>query len=132
MSSYLSIYVKPKKSDEKILLFSVSRNSDLYQFFYENNLSGYAYSNEDNKEQFYKLDKTSYLNAIQDLREEISKNKDKLSLMKSLKDKATIEDIVSYQEYVDDKIQLLHELNFLSYMYDQDYDGIKDIYTNYD
>lgn len=131
MSSYLSIYVKPKEIDRKILLASFCRSSEIYGFFEENNLAGYAYDDDGNI-QYTKLEMDDLVKCTQALRDELVSDKEKLILMKSLSDKSTIEDIMSWQEYIDEKVETINYLNWIAIMLDTDYNDVESIYTNID
>lgn len=131
MSSYLSIYVKPKEIDRKILLASFCRSSEIYGFFEENNLTRYAYDDDGNI-QYTKLEMNDLVRCTQALRDELVSDKEKLILMKSLSDKSTIEDIMSWQEYIDEKVETINYLNWIAIMLDTDYNDVESIYTNID
>lgn len=60
MSSYLTVYLTPKNSNERVRLMSWSRSSDIYQRLYEN---GVTYVGDGSTPQFTELT-GSYLSDI--------------------------------------------------------------------
>ena len=131
MSSYLSIYVKPKGVDKKVLVTSFTRNDEMYDFLWENNLSGYAFDEKAKEEKFYEMDSRELWHHVQEYREEVSRNKERLMMMKSLGDRYDVEEIITWQTYVDEKTRTLHRMECLQDLF-SDCNDIEKVYTNYD
>lgn len=105
MSSYLSIYIVPKRKSDKeekkyILLAAFSRNSEIYQYFSENIHPIFA-----GKEDSYTtITKESIGEVITDLSKDISSSKDRLAeYEKYAKDNPDyIQDIIELKQYISD------------------------------
>lgn len=72
MSSYLTFYLVPKGDDKKPLaLISYSRNSDIYQAYYEN--ANPAFIGNSNEPNYTELTKELSNHVVNELREDLSK-----------------------------------------------------------
>lgn len=142
MSSYLNFYLLPKgsKSDnpKKLLVYSVSRSSDLYQAFVEHNIA-YAYNSlNDDEEQYTKLTSNKIRNICEDYYGDISKAEVRLNEL----DKHAngnpdiIQDIIETKEYLKELQETYHILQFIKDIVDGlDIDGYCDfegLYVNID
>lgn len=125
----MSIYVKPKGVDKKMLLTSFTRSDEMYGFIWGNNLSGYAFDADAREEKFFELDGGDLRYHVQEYREEVSRDKERLLMMKSLGD--NVDEIISWQAYVDGKIRTLHRLECLQDLF-SDCNDVEKVYTNYD
>lgn len=110
MSSYLNIFVKPRKGDKPLFLTSFSKSSDVYQQFNENFS---FYSSEGKKTEIT----DGMMNQIEaNLSAEINKNKDRYIAYLEAKEKTDTEDIISVKEYIKDledcraQLSVLHEI----------------------
>lgn len=105
MSSYLSIYIVPKRKSDKeekkhILLAAFSRNSEIYQYFNENIHPVFA-----GKEDSYTtITKESIREVVTDLSNDISNSKDRLAeYEKYAKDNPDyIQEIIELKQYISD------------------------------
>ena len=105
MSSYLSIYIVPKRKSDKeekkyILLVAFSRNSEVYQYFSENIHPVFA-----GKEDSYTtITKESIREVVTDLSKDISSSKDRLTeYEKYVKDNPDyIQEIIELKQYMSD------------------------------
>lgn len=105
MSSYLSIYIVPKRKSDKeekkhILLAASSRNTELYQYFSENMHPVFA-----GKEDSYTtITKESIREVVTDLSNDISNSKDRLAeYEKYAKDNPDyIQEIIELKQYISD------------------------------
>lgn len=130
MSSYLNIYLKPKKKDSKpLLLISFSRSSDIYQAFYDNfNL----YSSEGEKKE---ITGAMMNTVITDVTSEINKSRSRYESYLEAKEKADIEDIVSLKEYIHDLEYTKAQLDFLQeivWSCENDYSNFEKVLTYID
>lgn len=81
MSSYLNIYLVPKRKDKStekqyLLLQSYSRNSDVYEAFYENVNPTFA----GNERGYTILTKENIQSVVDDLEDSITSTKERLNL----------------------------------------------------
>lgn len=105
MSSYLSIYIVPKRKSDKeekkhILLAAFSRNSEIYQYLSENIHPVFA-----GKEDSYTtITKESIREVVTDLSKDISCSKDRLAeYEKYAKDNPDyIQEIIELKQYISD------------------------------
>lgn len=106
MSSYLSIYIVPKRKSEEeekkhIIVAAFSRNSEIYQYFSENINPVYI----GNKEHPYTtITKDKIQDVITDLSRDISSSKDRLmEYEKYAKDNPDyIQEIIELKQYISD------------------------------
>lgn len=125
MSSYLNIYLVPKRKEEKeekkyLLLMSYSRNSDIYQFFQENinpRYTGYTSLSPDNMQLI-----------IDDLENEIESSKERLELYdKYARDNPDyIQEILSTREILNDYRSTLDTVNAIKDIVENIEDGYSD------
>lgn len=122
MSSYLNFYlVSVEEKDKKVFFASYSRNSDIYQMFYDE----FNWSND-----FRELNKGTLIKMIQDLQEELYKSQmvyNKQSILKR-------DDILNYFEEQKEITYKLGILYFLSDILDtvEFNDDYKTIEFNFD
>ena len=105
MSSYLSVYIVPKRKSEEeekkhILILSYSRSSDIYQYFDENIHPAFI-GIEDTR--YTILDKESLGMVLDDVRKDIGKAKSRLELYEKYASSNAeyIEEIMSQEEYLE-------------------------------
>ena len=144
MSSNLNIALKIKGVDKKKWIVSYSRNSDIYEFFYENNLTCSATSFKGNEEQWLKLERDRFNIAMTELAEEINKAEKRLLLYKELyrgrkkddeDEEISVNDIETQAEYLEERKQLLARLKFIDDILDTtEYStsDVEEVLTNYD
>lgn len=105
MSSYLSIYIVPKRKSDKeekkhILLAAFSRNSEIYQYFSENIHPVFA-----GKEDSYTtITKESIREVVTDLSKDISNSKDRLAEYEKYAkyNPDYIQEIIELKQYISD------------------------------
>lgn len=121
MSHYLTIGVHVRddvSSFEKnidLVWFSMNQNG-VYNFFIENNLSTYT---EDEKD-FNKLTSSDFDKPLEDLSREIRKDLTRLNaLEKIMLTKGECEDYLSWKEYVEDKMELRVQIEFIRMMIEE-------------
>ena len=120
MSSYLNIYVLPKINDgqepKKMLLYSVSRSSDLYQAINDAG-SFYAYTSigENAEEQFYELTSDLISLICQDSNEEIQVMEKRLNEYEkhAAGNSEIIQEIISTKEYLEELKETYNQLCFI-------------------
>lgn len=110
MSSYLNLYMLPKEGKKKLLFYSVSRNSPIYQAFNE---YGVAYSG--NEEKHTLVTKEMMNTMVQDAKADLDKwNKRLEELEKHAAGNAEIiEEIISDKEYLEELQDTYNELHFI-------------------
>lgn len=138
MSSYLSIYIVPKRKSDKeekkhILVAAFSRNSEIYQYFNENIHPAY----NGNKEHPYTtLTKDNIQDVIADLSEDISSSKDRLmEYEKYAKDNPDyIQEIIELKQYISDLQYVQGEVCFIEEMVDgiDFYEKLEEVCCNID
>lgn len=117
MSSYLNIYMLPQATEEnkepkKLLLEQYSRNSPIYQAFYENLNPIYAWKND--KEQYEELTEEKLSIMRNGLKEDYDKAKKRLEeYEKHCNSIDLLEDIISMKEYIAD---IKEQLSFISHL----------------
>lgn len=106
MSSYLNIYLVPKRKDKKetkqhLLLSSYSRNNDVYEVFYENIHPIFSGGEED---KYTTLTLVNIQEVLDDLNKSIQSTQERLDLYdKYAKDNQDyIQDILSTREIIQD------------------------------
>lgn len=122
MSSYLSIYIVPKRKSEEeekkhIIVVAFSRNSEIYQYFNENIHPTY----NGNKEHPYTtITKDRIQDVITDLSRDISSSKDRLmEYEKYAKDNPDyIQEIIELKQYISDLQYTQGEVCFIEDMID--------------
>lgn len=133
MSSYLNIYVLPKINDgqepKKMLLYSVSRSSDLYQAINEAG-SFYAYTSisENAEEHFYELTSNLLSALCQNSNEEIQVVEKRLNEYEkhAAGNSEIIQDIISTKEYLEELKGTYNELCFIKQLVDDIESGYTD------
>lgn len=138
MSSYLSIYIVPKRKSNKeekkhILVAAFSRNSEIYQYFNENIHPAY----NGNKEHPYTtITKDRIQDVITDLSRDISSSKDRLmEYEKYAKDNPDyIQEIIELKQYISDLQYVQGEVCFIEEMVDSInfYEDIEEVCCNID
>lgn len=138
MSSYLSIYIVPKRKSDKeekkhILIAAFSRNSEIYQYFNENIHPAY----NGNKEHPYTtITKESIEDVITDLSRDISSSKNVLvEYEKYAKDNPNfIQDIIELKQHVSDLQYTQGEVCFIEEIVDSIdfYEEIEEVCCNID
>lgn len=110
MSSYLNLYMLPKEGKKKLLFYSVSRNSNIYQAFNE---YGIAYSS--NEEKYTLVTKDMMSTMVNEAKADLDKwNKRLEELEKHAAGNAEIiEDIISSKEYQEELQDTYNELCFI-------------------
>lgn len=137
MSSYLSIYIVPKRKSNKeekkhILLAAFSRNTEIYQYFSENVHPAFA-----GKEDSYTtITKESIGEVTTDLSGYISRAKDRLpEYEKYAKDNPDyIQEIIELKQYLSDLQYVQGKIAFIEDMIDgiDFYDEIEEVCCNID
>lgn len=138
MSSYLSIYIVPKRKLDKeekkhIIVAAFSRNSEIYQYFNENIHPAY----NGNKEHPYTtITKDRIQDVITDLNRDISSSKDRLmEYEKYAKDDPDyIQEIIELKQYISDLQYVQGEVCFIEEMVDSInfYEEIEEVCCNID
>ncbi len=138
MSSYLSIYIVPKRKSEKeekkhILVAAFSRNSEIYQYFSEN-INPVYIGNEEHP--YTTITKDKIEDVITDLSRDISSSKDRLmEYEKYAKDNPDyIQEIIELKQYISDLQYTQGEVCFIEDMIDgiDFYDEIEEVCCNID
>lgn len=121
MSSYLSIYIVPKRKSDKeekkhILLAAFSRNSEIYQYFSENIHPIFAA----NENYYTTITKESIREVVTDLSKDISNSKDRLAeYEKYAKNNPDyIQDIIELKQYISDLQYTQGKVAFIEDMVD--------------
>ena len=120
MSSYLNIYVQPKKEagqePNKMCLCSASRSSKLYQAINE---AGYFYAyttiGGDAEEQFYELTSGLISSICQDSNQEIQVTENRLNEYEkhAAGNSEIIQEIISTKEYLEELKETYNQLCFI-------------------
>lgn len=112
MSAYLNIYIQPNEREDKILILSTSRNSEIYNYFQE--YAPFCFN-----ETKYKELTVEIIDNIRDiLNKDINKQQKKVINYLSLKQSSeTDETIMSLKEYIHDLEYILAQIDFLACMY---------------
>lgn len=121
MSSYLSIYIVPKRKSDKeekkhILLAASSRNTELYQYFSENIHPVFACK----EDSYTTITKESIREVVTDLSNDISNSKDRLAeYEKYAKDNPDyIQEIIELKQYISDLQYTQGKVAFIEDMID--------------
>ena len=148
MSSYLNFYLVPKKKEgqseesEPIHLMSYSRNSDVYQNYYDY-LNPAYYSGADDKVNYTELTPHDAQYVVDKAREDLLKSEksfdDMVTAYKSLDNlpKDTLEDYIldytSRKQYIDELKDGIRELEFIaSLVKDLEFSGFEKVLINID
>lgn len=136
MSSYLSIYIVPKRKSDKeekkhLIVAAFSRNSEIYQYFSENINPVYI----GNKEHPYTtITKDKIEDVITDLSRDISSSKDRLmEYEKYAKDNPDyIQEIIELKQYISGLQYTQGEVCFIEEMIDgiDFYEEIEEVCCN--
>lgn len=118
MSSYLNIYLVPKRKDKEkdekqyLLLTSYSRSSDVYEAFYENINPAFA----GNEEKYTTLSKENVQSALNDVSKSINLTKEKLKLYEKYASDHPdyIQSIIDEREVLKDYEQTYGDVAFIS------------------
>ena len=132
MSSYLSFYLVPKAHpEERLLLQSFSRSSEVYQRFFDNLSIAYA----GNEEKYTKLTVSDVESVIRDLDDDIAKAEARrVEYEKFCHDNLElIEEMISTKEYIRDLQSTRDYISFIrDILADLDYSGFSDVLCNID
>ncbi len=148
MSSYLNFYLVPKKKEgqseesEPIHLMSYSRNSDVYQNYYDY-LNPAYYSGADDKVNYTELTPHDAQYVVDKAREDLLKSEksfdDMVTAYKSLDNlpKDTLEDYIldytSRKQYIDELKDGIRELEFIAGLVkDLEFSGFEKVLINID
>ena len=138
MSSYLSIYIVPKRKSEEeekkhILVAAFSRNSEIYQYFNENIHPAY---NGNQEHPYTTITKDRIQDVITDLSRDISSSKDRLmEYEKYAKDNPDyIQEIIELKQYISDLQYTQGEVCFIEEMVDDIdfYEELEEVCCNID
>lgn len=138
MSSYLSIYIVPKRKSEEeekkhIIVATFSRNTELYQYFDENINPAYIGSMKPN---YTTITRKSISDVIVDLNKDIDSSKDRLAeYEKYAKDNPDyIQEIIELKKYISDLQYTQGKVAFIEDMVDiiDFYEEIEEVCCNVD
>lgn len=138
MSSYLSIYIVPKRKSEKeekkhIIVAAFSRNTELYQYFDENINPAYISSKEN---PYTTITRRGISDVISDLDKVINSSKDRLAeYEKHAKDNPDyIQEIIELKQYISDLQYAQGKVAFIEDMVDaiDFYEEIEEVCCNVD
>lgn len=122
MSSYLSIYIVPKRKSNKeekkhIIVAAFSRNSEIYQYFSENINPTFIGSIKPN---YTTITGKSISDVVVDLNKDINSSKDRLAeYEKYAKDNPNyIQEIIELKKYISDLQYTKGEVCFIEEMVD--------------
>ena len=112
MSSYLSIYLKLKQTDQIIRLFDFSRNTEIYQYFSEIIDPAWAGNN------YTKLDDETLNNVLYEINKEIIKTQTRISELRLcacgnvdiINEILELQEIIKDSEYCKTQIHMIQEL----------------------
>lgn len=137
MSSYLSFYIVPKRksdSEEKqhIILTSFSRNSDIYQYFWENISPAYCGT----EEKYTTLTKENVRSVIDDFEKDIDSYQKRLTEYEKYAGTQPdyIEEIINLKEEIENLVYWKNKISFIQdIIEDIDlYDKIEEVCCNID
>lgn len=137
MSSYLSIYIVPKRKSDKeekkyIIVTAFSRNSEIYQYFNENIHPVFA----DNEDSYTTITKESIREVVTDLSKDISNSKDRLAEYEKYAkyNPDYIQEIIELKQYISDLQYTQGEVCFIEEMIDgiDFYEKIEEVCCNID
>lgn len=138
MSSYLSIYIVPKRKVEEdvkqhIIVASYSRSTDFYEYF--SNVIHPAYVGMDNKIPYTTITKDGITAVLNEFQEDISKAKARLvEYEKYASTNADyIQEIIEMKEYILDLQYWKDKASFIEDMIDESnfyMDGIEEVCCN--
>lgn len=114
MSSYLTFYLVPKKEgSEPISLISYSRNSDIYQYYYDNANPVFIGNNDETQYSEVTLEKIDCV--LNDLKNDINRALTRVSEYEkqAAGNMEIIEEIINQKEYISDLQYALHKLEFI-------------------
>ena len=138
MSSYLSIYIVPKRKSEKeekkhILILSYSRSSDIYQYFNENIHPAFVGIEETH---YTTLNKENLGELLDEIRKDIDKVKSRLELYEKYASNNVeyVDDIMSQKEYLEDLMYCKRVVSVIDdIVYNAEfYDNIEEVCCNMD
>ena len=136
MSSYLSVYIVPKRKSEKeekkhILILSYSRSSDIYQYFDENIHPAFV-GVEDTR--YTPLNKENLGVVLSDIGKDIDRAKSRLELYEKYASSNAeyIEEIMSQKEYLEDLEYCKTQISVIEDIVDnaEFYDDIEEVSCN--
>lgn len=139
MSSYLSIYLVPKRKDKEkekkqyLLLTSYSRNSDIYEVFYENIHPVFV----GNEEKYTTLTKESVQSILSDVSEYIKLSKEKIRLYEKYagNNSEYIQFIIDERDVLKDYEQTYGDVSFIMNIIrdtSDDYNNFEEVCCNID
>lgn len=138
MSSYLSIYIVPKRKSDKeekkhIIVAVFFRNSEIYQYFDENINPAYIGSKE---HPYTTITRSGISDVISDLDKDIDSSKDRLAeYEKYAKDNPDyIQEIIELKKYISDLQYAQGKVAFIEDMIDgiDFYEEIEEVCCNVD
>lgn len=103
MSSYLNFYLKPKGGDKPLHFISYSRNSNVYQKFYENNASTFIGNGDEYNYSELTSEKCRWI--LDDAREDLRKAKENFDSRVEAFQKLTNVSAEAINEYTTDYMQ---------------------------
>lgn len=139
MSSYLNIYLVPKRKDKEkekkqyLLLTSYSRSNDVYEAFYENINPVFV----DNEEKYTTLTKENMQDVLNDVSKSINLTKEKIKLYEKYASDHPdyIQSIIDEREVLKDYEQTYGDAAFISDIVSNtidDYNGFEEVCCNID
>lgn len=124
MSSYLSFYIVPKRKSQEepkkhILLFSFSRNSDIYRYFDENVRITWIGNNEETPYTTLTMDDIHRVHEA--IRSDMDSSQRRLAEFEkyAAQNSDYINDIISLKEYISELQYALHQTEFIGFLIDE-------------
>lgn len=139
MSSYLSIYIVPKRKSlgekkKHIVLASYSRSTDIYQYFYENIHPAFVGNNEETP--FTTLTKENIGEVLKDFNEDITNANTRLTEYEkyAANNPDYIGEIIEQKEYINNLQYWRNKVSFIEDILDEKdcYDEIEEVCCNID
>lgn len=121
MSSYMSVFLSFKGSDEKHMIYTVSRSNDFYQAIIEN-----IHINYSGEETVYnELTESDLSKVLADIREEYRGYEKRLTEYEkyAANNPDYINDILSLKERIEELNAVYTQIMFLRDMFDEDYNS---------
>lgn len=112
MSSYLNIYIKPKKTDSEPILFkSYTRSSNIYQYFYENMHPTFIGMEET---QYTEITYDKISDVYNELSWDIKKLKRRIEEYEknAAGNSEIIEEVINLKEYLEELEDTMHIIEF--------------------
>ena len=137
MSSYLSFYIVPKRKSQEepkkhILLFSFSRNSDIYQYFNENINITWIGNNEETS--YTTLTMDDIHRVLEDISSDIDSSQRRLTEFEkyAAKNSDYVNEIINLKEYISELQYAKHQTEFIELILDEMefYEDIEEVCCN--